>query len=103
VISKATLPDHDAYSAFDGTGLHAQLQRHGIRRVFVTGLATDYCVRATGLDARKAGFEVVVLTDAVRAVNAQPGDGARALAELAAAGASFATTRRIVEQLERGQ
>ena len=51
------------------------------------GLATDYCVRATALDGLAAGFEVVVLEDAVRAVDVQPGDGERALTEIAAAGA----------------
>jgi NAD+ synthase len=57
-----------------------------VRRVQVTGLATDYCVRATALDAIEAGFETTVLTDAVAAVDVQPGDGDRALAEVAAAG-----------------
>jgi len=99
VISKATHVDRDAYSALDGTGLDTQLRNRGIRRIFVGGLATDYCVRSTGLDAREAGLEVVVLTDAVCGVNVEPGDDARALAELTAAGASFATTGEIVDQL----
>lgn len=99
VISKATQPDRDAYSALDGTGLEVQLRHAGVRRVFIAGLATDYCVRATGLDARASGLEVVVLTDAVCAVNVQPGDGERSLIELAAAGAVPVTTDEVVQLL----
>jgi nicotinamidase/pyrazinamidase len=101
VISKATQVDRDAYSALDGTGLDEQLRRRGIRRIFVAGLATDYCVRATGLDARSTGFDVVTLTDAICAVNAEPGDDARALAELAAAGVGFAQTSEVLESMGR--
>jgi nicotinamidase/pyrazinamidase len=93
VVSKGTGADEDAYScwqarAADGTDLPTLLARRGIRRVFVGGLATDYCVKATALDARRAGLEVVVLEDAVRAVDVSAGDGDRALAEMAAAGAT---------------
>jgi len=100
VVSKATRPDRDAYSALDGTGLADALRGGGVRRVFVGGLATDYCVRATGLDARAADLDVVVLGDAVCAVNLHPDDGARALAELAAAGAALATTDEVLARLE---
>ena len=62
------------------------LAKQGVRRVVVTGLALDYCVQATALDARAAGYETLVLTDATRAVNVQPGDGDRALDALRAAG-----------------
>ena len=67
------------------------LAERGIRRLYVGGLATDYCVRATVLDAVREGFEVVVLRDAIGAVDLQPGDGARALAEMRAAGARLTT------------
>jgi nicotinamidase/pyrazinamidase len=92
IVSKGTGPEEDAYSCFqaraaDGTDFAALLARGGVRRLFVGGLATDYCVRATALDARRAGLEVVVLEDAVRAVDVAPGDGERALAEMTAAGA----------------
>jgi nicotinamidase-related amidase len=87
VVSKGTNPEREAYSAFDGTNLAALLRAAGISRVLVGGLATDYCVRATALAALDEGFAVVVLRDAVRAVEAQAGDGARALAEMEAAGA----------------
>lgn len=86
-ISKATRSDADAYSGFDGTTLADRLRAAGTRRVWVGGLATDYCVRATVLDALRLGFGVTVLTDAIRGVDVTPGDGARALAEMQAAGA----------------
>jgi nicotinamidase/pyrazinamidase len=91
VISKATTPERDAYSAFQGTTLSAQLRAAGVRRVFVGGLATDYCVKATVLDARKEGFDVHVLAEAVRAVEVEPGDGERALEEMRQSGAQLAT------------
>ncbi len=91
MVSKATQPDRDAYSA---------LRRAGVHRIFVGGLATDYCVRATGLDARAVGLEVVVLRDAVCAVNVQPGDGAASLSGLAAAGADLATTEEVLVAME---
>jgi len=87
VVSKATTPEADAYSAFGGTDLAVWLHQAGVRRVVVGGLATDYCVVNTVLDARAAGFEVVVLADAIRAVDVQPGDGARALDAMRKAGA----------------
>ena len=86
VISKATRPEEEAYSGFPGTELADLLRRRGIRRVFVGGLATDYCVKATALDAVKNGFEVTVLEDAIRGVEVQPGDCARALEEMKRAG-----------------
>jgi len=87
LISKADTPDADAYSAFGGNDLAVQLRRQGVRRVIVGGLTTDYCVLNTVLDARAAGFEAVVLADAIRAVEVQPGDGARALDTMRKAGA----------------
>ena len=70
------------------TELDALLRGRGIRRVIVVGLATDYCVKATGLDARALGYETTVLRAAIAAVELQPGDGERALDELRAAGAT---------------
>ena len=69
------------------TALEAMLRDNAVTRVVVTGLATDYCVRGTVLDARRLGFETTVLTDAVAAVELHEGDGARALSEMAEAGA----------------
>ena len=86
VVSKG-LGDEDSYSAFDGTALAEDLRRRGVGEVWVGGLATDYCVKNTVLDALRAGFRVRALTDAMRAVNLQPGDDRRALEEMRAAGA----------------
>jgi nicotinamidase/pyrazinamidase len=89
IISKGSDSAVEAYSAFAGTSLLVLLRRLDVRRAFVGGLATDYCVRATVLDALDHGFEVVLLADAVRAVNAQPGDGERALTEMLERGATL--------------
>ncbi|HEX8963888.1 MAG TPA: isochorismatase family protein [Rhodocyclaceae bacterium] len=90
VISKAMQREADAYSGFSGTDLDALLRRAAVHRLFVGGLATDYCVLRTVEDACSLGYEVLLLADAVRAVEVQPGDGARALAAMAAAGARIA-------------
>ena len=95
VVRKGSTSDRDAYSGFDGTDLAARLRAGGVTRVFVGGLATDYCVKATALDARNAGFGVVVLTDACRAVDVAPGDGSRAFEEMRSAGCRLATTDEI--------
>ena len=76
-------PDTGAQRA---TGLESLLREHDITRVVIGGLATDYCVKETGLDAVRAGFDTVVLGDAIRAVDVNEGDGDRAVAELSAAG-----------------
>ncbi len=92
VVSKATTRDAEAYSGFQGTGLAALLASRGVRRAFVCGLATDYCVKATVLDARRAGLDVIVIDDAIRGVEVRPGDCAAALAEMEASGARFAAS-----------
>lgn len=84
-ISKATRPERDAYSAFDGTWLRALLTQANVDRVLIGGLATDYCVLNSVRDALAAGFRVVLLTDAIRAIDA--GDGARAEAQMTQLGA----------------
>src|SRR5919198_3565578 len=89
VVSKATERSQEAYSAFGGTDLEEYLSSLGVKRLFVGGLATDYCVRQSVLDGRKAGFDVVVLKDAIGAVDVSPGDGERALQEMRAAGAEI--------------
>jgi nicotinamidase/pyrazinamidase len=72
------------------TELEALLRSAGVEAVAVVGLATDYCVKATALDAARLGFQTAVLTDAVAAVDLEPGDGKRALAELQTAGVELA-------------
>jgi nicotinamidase/pyrazinamidase len=88
VITKGSHPDRDAYSGFQGTELAKILRGKGVNRVVVCGIATDYCVRATAHDALQEGFEVLVLEDAIRGVEVQPGDSQRALDELRQAGAA---------------
>jgi nicotinamidase/pyrazinamidase len=88
VISKG-LGDTDCYSAFDETDLALQLRRLGVEEVWVGGLATDYCVKSTVLDALKEGFRVKALKDAMRAVEVNPGDGERAIAAMRTAGAEI--------------
>jgi len=92
VVSKG-LGDEDCYSAFDETDLALQLQRLGVEEVWVGGLATDYCVKNTVLDALKQGFKVKAITDAMRAVDLQPGDGERAIEEMSNAGAEILDSR----------
>ena len=87
VITKGSNPDQDAYSGFQGTELARILRERGVHRVVVCGIATDYCVRATAQDALHEGFEVLVLEDAIRGVEVQPGDCQRAIEELRQAGA----------------
>jgi nicotinamidase/pyrazinamidase len=91
VISKATDPNREAYSAFEGTAMDKRLQELGAQTLYVTGLATDYCVKNTVLDGLKRGFRVVVLTDAIRGIDAAPRDSQRALEAMQEAGAVMAT------------
>jgi nicotinamidase/pyrazinamidase len=88
VVSKG-LGDTDCYSAFDETDLALQLHRLGVEEVWVGGLATDYCVKSTVLDALKEGFRVKAIENAMRAVEVNPGDGERAIAEMRNAGAEI--------------
>ncbi len=96
VFRKGQNPEIDSYSGFldndrkHETGLRAFLSERGVEAVTVAGLATDYCVKFTALDARHNGLRVTVLKAGCRAVNLQPGDEAQAFAELAAAGVTVA-------------
>jgi len=87
VVDKGQNPGTEGYSGFDETELATLLRERGIDSVTVVGLATDYCVKNTALDALREGFDVTVDGVAVRGVNVQPGDDERALDELRAAGA----------------
>lgn len=92
VFRKGTNPRIDSYGAFfdngrrQDTGLGDYLRRRGVDHVFVAGLTTDYCVKCTALDARSLGFRTVVVLDACRGVDVQPGDVERAIDEMKAAG-----------------
>jgi nicotinamidase/pyrazinamidase len=101
VVRKAST-DSDAYSGFEGVDergrtLAAVLTNRKVTRLYIAGLATDYCVRVTTLDALKAGYEVWVLTDAVRAVNVAPDDGVKALQEMSRNGAHLVTSSDILQ------
>ena len=88
VISKG-MGNTDGYSAFDETDLGSQLENAGVEEVVVGGLATDYCVKNTVLDALKRGYKVKAIEDAMRPVELKPGDGERAIEEMRAAGAKI--------------
>jgi len=89
-ITKGVRFDHDQNSAFDETGLAGQLRNDGVKRLWIGGLAEDVCVRATVLDALKAGFEVVLIEDATRAVTQEGGE--EACREMREAGAELRAT-----------
>ena len=95
VVQKGTDVDVDGYSGFAGTDLGEQLKDLDITRVFIAGLATDYCVRATALDAIDNSMDVVVITDAIAAVDANDGDGDKALAEMRKAGAVLVASEEL--------
>ena len=90
IVDKGQDPGTDGYSGFDATGLAQRLRERGVEEVTIVGLATDYCVRNTALDALREGFAVRVDPDAVRGVDVEPGDSERALEAVRAAGASVA-------------
>jgi nicotinamidase/pyrazinamidase len=96
VVSKGMSADADSYSGFEatdaaGAGLAERLRGLGVERIFVGGLATDYCVKFTVLDGLKEGFKVTLLEDAVRGVNLRPSDSAQAIEEMMRAGADRST------------
>lgn len=104
VISKGMDPQQDSYSCFqgvtaDGTSLLARLQHDGIQELLIGGLATDYCVKATALDARRRGFEVTVLADAIHGVNLSAGDAERAIQEMRGASARLQTFDQVTSRL----
>ncbi|MCA9425909.1 MAG: nicotinamidase [Candidatus Omnitrophica bacterium] len=88
VIDKGVDPDREAYSAFEETNLAKFLRDRGIDRIFVAGLATDYCVKSTVLDALNQGFETFLVQDACRGVDNPPGSVDKAIKEMKESGAS---------------
>lgn len=100
IITKGESPESDSYSGFDGhdaVGLdfEASLKGRGITHIYIGGLATDYCVKATALDGLCRGFKVTVLLDAIKGVDAGPGDSDRALEDMMAKGADTSTVDEI--------
>lgn len=104
VLSKGMDPEQDSYSAFQaqnssGRDLESVIRDLGVDEVFLCGLATDYCVRATALDAVRRGIRVQVLEDAIRGVDVKPGDSEAAVREMRSAGVPFLPTRGIAKFL----
>jgi nicotinamidase/pyrazinamidase len=97
VIDKGQAPNSQGYSGFQDTRLGDLLREYGVDRLFVTGLATDYCVKNTVLDARRLGFDVTVVEDAVRGVDVNPGDSERALEEMESAGAELSSSQEVLK------
>ncbi len=102
IVSKGTDPERHGYSAFeghtqDGRPLLDDLRQRGISHLYIAGIATDYCVRQSGLEALGAGFSVTVLGDAIAGVDLTPGDSARALAELTKKGATLVPCAAAIE------
>jgi len=91
IISKALDPKRESYSGFDNTDLANDLRLNGVSRIFVCGLATDYCVKNTVLDGLALGFDVVLLTDAIRGINVNPSDAEKAVEAMILRGAKTAT------------
>ncbi|MCB8963979.1 MAG: bifunctional nicotinamidase/pyrazinamidase [Bacteroidales bacterium] len=89
LVSKASSAETDAYSGFQGTGLASTLRDLAVDELVIVGLATDYCVKNTVIDALRLGFAVQVVLEGVRAVNIAPSDGQKALAEMAEHGAAI--------------
>ena len=97
VVLKGTSDKDDGYSAYEATNLDLEeyLKSKGITELYVTGLATDYCVKASAIDAAKKGFRTFVITDAVSAVNVKPDDGQRALEEMKASGVKLVDSSQV--------
>jgi nicotinamidase/pyrazinamidase len=97
VFLKGTRDRDDGYSAFEATNvsLDTYLRSNGVTDLYVVGLATDYCVKASALDAEKLGFKTFVVTDAVAAVNVKPGDGDAALRDMAAGGVTLVDSSQV--------
>ncbi len=97
IISKATDPNKEAYSGFQGTELDDILKSKGIKRLFIGGLATDYCVKNTVLDALELGYETILLLDAIKGVDVNKGDSEKAIDEMIKKGAIGIKLDDIVE------
>ncbi len=97
VFEKGTGNRDDGYSAFEATNKNLEefLRENNVENLYVCGLATDYCVKATVLDALKKGFKTYVLTDCIKAVNVNPGDGENALKEMREKGAILVESNQI--------
>jgi nicotinamidase/pyrazinamidase len=102
VVDKAQNPNTQGYSSFHGGNLADVLRERDVDHVYVAGLATDYCVKYTVLDAAELGLDVTVVEDAVRGIEVNPGDIEAAKAEMSAAGAGFTTSNELLAARARG-
>jgi len=103
IVSKGDDPGTEAYSGFQGTDLEARLKQLKVAKVVLCGLATDYCVKETARDARRARFAVDVMRDCIRAVNAKAGDGEKAVSAMRRMGAKFTTSTAVARKLESAE
>jgi nicotinamidase/pyrazinamidase len=95
--------EDEGYSGFEKSRLADLLRERGVTEVAVVGLATDYCVRASAIDACREGFDTTVVTDAIRAVNVEPGDGERAMDDMKAAGAKLTSSDELISASAGGR
>ena len=104
IISAGMGPDEEGYSSFEGTNddgesFEESLRERGVLHLYVGGIATDYCVKETVLDATRRGFKATILIDAVKGVNLEPEDSERAIEQMKAAGADVTTLEEIDSEL----
>jgi nicotinamidase/pyrazinamidase len=99
VISKGDKPKLEAYSGFQATDLEKRLKAKGVDEVFIGGLATDYCVKESSLDALRAGFAVELMQDCVMPVNVRPGDGDEALRAIRKQGAKIVNSDGVIKRV----
>lgn len=97
IVTKDDKPELSTYSGFGETDLHERLQKLGVKRLFIGGLATDYCVLNTVRDAQALGYKVMFLTDATRAVNVEPEDGENAIWKMVRGGAEVIRLDNLIE------
>ena len=95
ILSKGTMPPWHGYSAFENSDLAERLRARGVRRIFVAGLATDYCVKETALASAHSGFETLVVSDAIAPVAVRPEDEAEAIEDMEKAGVRFVTSTEL--------
>jgi nicotinamidase/pyrazinamidase len=101
IVSKALRKDLEAYSGFQGTDLEKRLKLLGVKEIFVGGLATDYCVKQTALDALEAGFDVYVIADCIKGVNVKKADSSKALRLIAKRGAKLTNSNTAIMKSRR--
>jgi nicotinamidase/pyrazinamidase len=103
VVDKAQDPNTQGYSAFHGGNLADVLREHGVDHVYVAGLATDYCVKNTVLDAVREGLRVTVVGDAIRGIDVKPGDSERAVEEMREAGADVVSSAELLQRSQKAR